>query len=451
MEEKTTQKAGGNFLGSGYIKGLAVLIFVTLVGASWLYLDGPGASEVISLIRTNTPTPTATPTPTPTPVPTATPTPIPCKDEIGCVTYRPGEPIRIASALLISGSSADLGIDSQYGVELAIDFQGQILGHDVELQPEDDKCSAEGGNNAGRKIVADPSILAVVGTSCSGAAISMSEIISDAGYVMVSPSNTSPSLTNPNQAWNPGYLRTAHNDLVLGVTMAVFVYNELEFTTAAVIHDGGSYTEGLADTFQIIFEELGGTVVVTAAIDYGEEDYRSVLNEVANAKGGPPEFIFYPVYTDECVLLTQQAREIPRLKNTVLGTSDACISNRAVAGMGAAGDGMYFSSPDLFFSGAAHDELLEAYQEKYGTGPLSWFYPHAFDAANMIFACIEEVALVEDDGTIHVGRQALRDCLYATEDFEGITGTLTCTKYGDCSAQEFDVLELEDQEFQEVW
>jgi hypothetical protein len=136
--------------------------------------------------------------------------PFECTDELGCVSYAADDPIRIASALVISGPNTQLGLDSQYGVEIAMDMRGQVAGHDVELQAEDDGCNAEGGQAAGQKIVSDPTIVGVVGTSCSGAGVPMSEVISEAGYFMVSPSNTAPSLTDPDQAWNPGYYRTAH-------------------------------------------------------------------------------------------------------------------------------------------------------------------------------------------------------------------------------------------------
>jgi branched-chain amino acid transport system substrate-binding protein len=52
----------------------------------------------------------------------------------------------------------------------------------------------------------------------------------------------------------------------------------------------------------------------------------------------------------------------------------------------------------------------------------------------MIFAAIEKVAVQDEDGTLHIGRQALRDALYATTDFPGLTGTLSCTATGDCGA-----------------
>ncbi len=371
-----------------------------------------------------------------------------CEDPLGCVSYAEGEPVRIASALVISGANTDLGTDSQYGVEIAIDFKGDIKGHEIELQAEDDGCSAEGGQTAGQKIASDPSILAVVGTSCSGAGVPMSEVLSEAGYSMVSPSNTAPSLTDPDQAFKPGYLRTAHNDKVQGRAMAEFAYNELGLTTAAAIHDGDPYTEGLARVFADAFAELGGEVVEFTAVNKGDTDMRPVLAAVAAA--GPPDFLYYPVFTAEGGFLTKQAKEVPGLENTILAAADGMISPAAVEAVGEAGEGMYFSGPDLSFSGETYEKFLAAYQEKYGTAPISVFHAHAFDAANMIFACVEAVA-VEDGGSLHIGRQALRNCLYETSGFSGITGTLTCNEYGDCADPKISVSQLQSGEYVRIW
>ncbi|MBU0512379.1 MAG: branched-chain amino acid ABC transporter substrate-binding protein [Chloroflexi bacterium] len=380
---------------------------------------------------------------------TACTAPFECTDPLGCVDYAPGEPIRIASALVISGPNTDLGTDSQYGVEIAIDFRGEILGHTIELQAEDDGCSAEGGQTAGQKIVSDPTIVAVIGTSCSGAGVPMSGVISEAGYVMVSPSNTAPSLTDPDQAWKAGYLRTAHNDKVQGRAMAEFALNELGLTTAAAIHDGDPYTEGLARVFADSFEELGGTIVEFTAVNKGDTDMHPVLAAVAAA--GPPEFLYYPVFTAEGGFLTKQAKEVSGLENTILAAADGMISDAAIAAIGEAGEGMYFSGPDLSYSGGVYEDFLAAYIEKYGGEPISVFHAHAFDAANMIFDCIEEIATQDKDGTIHIGRQALRTCLYATSGFQGITGTLTCNEYGDCADPKISVSQLQAGAYVRIW
>lgn len=375
--------------------------------------------------------------------------PFDCEDSIGCVTYAPDDPIRIASALVISGPNIDLGMDSQYGVEIAIDFKGEVLGHKVELQAEDDGCSAEGGQTAGQKIVSDPTIIGVVGTSCSGAGVPMSQVVSDAGYLMVSPSNTSPTLTDPNIAWKPGYLRTAHNDNVQGAAMADFAYDELGARSAAAIHDGDPYTEGLAKVFADSFEKRGGEIVMFTAVNKGDSDMRPVLTAVSAA--GPPDLIYYPVFTAEGGFLTKQAKEVSGLENTILAAADGMISDAAAEAVGEAGEGMYFSGPSTDFFGGTYQKFLKAYVDKTGGEPISVFHSHSFDATNLILDCVEEVAAQEDDGTIHVGRQDMRDCLYATKDYEGITGLLTCDQYGDCADAKIVVKQLTDGKYIKIW
>jgi branched-chain amino acid transport system substrate-binding protein len=372
-----------------------------------------------------------------------------CTDPLGCVTYAPDDPIRIASALVISGPDSQLGLDSQYGIEIAMDFKGEVLGHPVELQAEDDGCNAEGGQAAGQKIVSDPSIVAVVGTSCSGAGVPMSKVVSEAGYLMVSPSNTAPALTDPNQAWNPGYYRTAHNDKVQGAAMAEYAYNELGLTSAAAIHDGDPYTEGLANAFSESFKALGGEIVAFTAVNKGDTDMRPVLTAVAAE--GDVQLLYFPVFTAECAFLAKQAKEVADLAETQLASADGCFSDAAAEAIGDAGDGMLFSGPDLSFAGDTYVQFKEKYNELFGSDPLSVFHAHAFDATNIIFGCIEEVADVEDDGTLHIGRQAMRDCVGATSGFSGITGTLTCNEYGDCADPKISVSELSGGEYSRIW
>jgi branched-chain amino acid transport system substrate-binding protein len=59
----------------------------------------------------------------------------------------------------------------------------------------------------------------------------------------------------------------------------------------------------------------------------------------------------------------------------------------------------------------------------------------------MLFGAIEAVAVQDDDGTIHIDRQALMDELYGLEGFEGLTGTLTCDEFGDCADVKIDIVQ----------
>jgi branched-chain amino acid transport system substrate-binding protein len=400
-----------------------------------------------SMVLTACGTPTAAPTEPPAGQPTTPPEPPPaafeCTDAIGCVDVAPGDPIHIAFAFVISGADATLGLDTQYGAELAIDDRGgELLGHPIRFDGQDSGCNAEGGTAAATKLAADSTIVAVIGTNCSSEAVPGVPIMSEAGFTIISPSNTAPYLTAPDQR-SEGYFRTAHNDNVQGAAAAQFVYNELGFTQAAAIHDGGPYTEALANVFAENFRSLGGTITAVEAVGPDDTDMKPALTRVA---AGAPQLIYFPVFVKAGGFICAQMRDVAGLEDTVMMGADGIFTPDFVKACGTNAVGMHWSSPDFSAFGAGYADLVEAYKAKYNLeGTLAPFHAHSYDAANMIFAAIEQVAVVDADGTVHIGRQALRDAIAATTDFPGLTGSLTCDPYGDCADPRIAVYELTDE------
>ena len=43
------------------------------------------------------------------------------------------------------------------------------------------------------------------------------------------------------------------------------------------------------------------------------------------------------------------------------------------------------------------------------------------------------MAVENDDGSLSIPRTALRDAVFATSGYEGLTGIITCTELGDCA------------------
>lgn len=388
-------------------------------------------------------------------------TPEECEaDEFGCVEVAAGDPIKLGSLLVITGANSSLGLDSQYGVELALDYwgdeafdgtNGQVLGHDVTLVAEDDGCSAEGGTAGANSLAADSEIVAVIGTSCSSAALGVADtIFSEKGISIVSPSNTGPALT-AEATHQPFYLRTAHNDSIQGAAVANFAYTELGLTSAATIHDGSPYADGLQQVFADTFTALGGTITKQEAIQVGDTDFNPVLTDIA---ADAPEFLYFPIFVAEGGLITQQARTIEGLADTVLAGSDGMFTPDWIQAAGADNaNGVYISGPDLSaFSGDTdfyNNEFLPAYNEAYGE-PQSVFHAHAFDATNMVLTAIESVA-IEDGDTLYIPRTALKDALFATDGFVGMTGNLTCDDLGDCQpSATIAVVTVENGEFSEA-
>ncbi len=354
------------------------------------------------------------------------------EDPMGVVRVKPGEPVHIACWFVVAGPDASLGTDTKRGVEIAIeDKGGKVLGFPIKLTVQDTGCNAEGGQAAATKLAADPTILAAIGSSCSSEARPGAPILWKAGIPTVSPSNTGPFLTDPKRGPEyEGYLRTAHNDKVQGAVAAQFTFTQLKLKNAATIHDGSPYAEQLQAVFVETFKKLGGTITSQEAVSPTDTDMRPVLTKIATGK---PEFIYYPVFIAAGGHITRQVKEVKGLERVALMGADGIFSPDFYKAAGEAAVGMYHSSPDFSAFGAGYKAFLEKHQKKYGEKPIAPFHAHAYDAAMMIFAAIEKVAKKGPNGTLYVGRRALRDALYATKNFKGLTGSLTCGKYGDCA------------------
>src|SRR5947207_712020 len=126
-------------------------------------------------------------------------------DKFGCVTVKPGDPIHFGAIQTISASTSYLGTDEVHGINLGMDYldgtfdgkAGQLLGHPVNLTTQDEtdptsgQCGKSGGQSAATKLAADPTVVAVIGTSCSSADLGVADtILGNKGIVSVSASAT---------------------------------------------------------------------------------------------------------------------------------------------------------------------------------------------------------------------------------------------------------------------
>ena len=196
-------------------------------------------------------------------------------DEFGCVEIAAGDPIQLASLLSITGDTAFLGTDSNNGILLAMDYlddtfdgkPGQVLGHDVTLQQEDDGCSAEGGQAGATALAANPDIVAVIGTSCSSAALGVADtILGDKGH---DPDLALEHEPGPDVGGGAPALLPAHRAQRQDPGRdrgRLRLQRSCGIDTAATINDESPYADGLAAAFRDNFEALGGTITDTEQV-----------------------------------------------------------------------------------------------------------------------------------------------------------------------------------------
>ena len=353
-----------------------------------------------------------------------------------------GEPITIATYGVLSGADASLGQDWLDAVKLHVeDIGGEFLGHPIEIIAEDGQCLVEGGAQAAQKIASNPTVVGVIGSACSDETVGGVPTLTEAGLTAISPSATRPALTEPDRpAEYAGFLRTAHSDAIQGVVVADFIKNTLGLDTTATIHDGSAYAEALVAVFVDAYTELGGTVTKQEAVGKDQTDMNPVLTSIA---ADNPQAIYYPIFVASGGLITDQIGDVSGLEDVVRVGSDGLFTPDFASASGPDVEGVYLSAPNFAAFEGDYAGFLERYEAFVGNAPPSAFHAHGYDAMGMLLAAIGDVAVAGDDGSLSVDLAALRERIYATEGYSGITGTLSCTADGDCGPPVIAVYRLD--------
>jgi branched-chain amino acid transport system substrate-binding protein len=157
-----------------------------------------------------------------------------------------------------------------------------------------------------------------------------------------------------------------------------------------------------------------------------------------------PQVLYYPVFVGSGAPLTREARGLESLAGVALLGSDGLFSPDFLQAAGESARGFLWTSPDLSTMGSGYADLVARYRDRYGEAPIGPYHAHAYDAARLILDAIDRVAIEGPDGRLHIPRGALAEALFATRDYPGVTGRLTCSPTGDCAAARIAVYEAVD-------
>ncbi len=364
-----------------------------------------------------------------------------CTDPLGCVTIGRGESIKIATLLTMSGLNKPYGVDAERGVEIAVADAGNLLGHKIELVQADDQCDAKAGEAAAAQLAADKQIVGVIGATCSSVSVPAAKTISDAGMVLISPSSTAPSLTDP-ASHQAGFFRAIYNDKAQGKAVAEFAYNVLGLRRMLTFHDGTAYPEQLQQAACDSFEALGGRCVDQVDLS----TYPDVLGDLRTTAADNPDVIYFPVYTKEGVSIAEAVPHSLESK-AVMISSDGLLSRDFIQRTEPVSDGMYLSGPAPV---SESQVFTQKYKARYGEDPIAAYHLEGYDAANMLFHALQQSAQVVGD-KLYIQRQKLRDALYGMRNFQGLSTTITCSPDGDCARPNIEVFQIVNNDFKPVY
>jgi len=359
-------------------------------------------------------------------------------DPLGTIEIAPGAAVTIGAWGSLTGTEAGTTDEWMNAAELAIAQAGGQLGsHPITLTRVDAGCSTAGGAAAAEQLVADPSVVALLGANCSDETVGGIAAVSAAGLTTISPSNTRASLTDP--ARGPelaGYLRTVPSDAFLAEVAAGFAAGTIGARTVVTIGDGSGYANDLVRLFGAAFAAQGGSVLADLTVG---ADGSTVPDALAAAADQTPDLLFLALLPADAAATIDGARSTAGLAETTILGGDGLFTQELVAQAGPAAEGIYVTGPAVGMYAPSYADLVAAYTDRYGIAPTGAYHATAYDAAGILLTALGTVATEEADGTLRVGKGALRDALFATSGYAGVTGTLSCTASGDCGAPDIAV------------
>lgn len=342
------------------------------------------------------------------------------------------DPIKIGVAGAHSGDLASYGVPSLNAAKVIaeVNANGGVLGRQLELVAQDDQCKPELATNAATKLISDK-VSVVMGHICSGATKATLPLYTEAKIVSMSPSATTPSLTEGGT--NPYFFRTIANDKAQAKLTSNFVLNGIKAKKVAYLHDNGDYGKGFVDNNREVLEKAGVNCAVRSRYP-GAVDFSAVVRKLRRAK---PDILVFGYQPTASKLLQQMRRD--HVTTAMIGP-DGLKDEAFIKMAGKDAEGVYASYPKDTSNLPAYKHALEGHVKMFGSDPGSFYY-NGYAATQALVNAIAKAGSTDAAKVV----EALRNNPVDTP-----LGKLTFSKTGDAAGMGLSIYQIKDGKFVEL-
>ena len=292
--------------------------------------------------------------------------------------------VKIGVLLGFTGPIESLTPDMASGAELAMkeatDSGAFMGGSSVTPVRADSTCvDAAAATAAAERLITSDGVSGIMGADCSGVTIATLQNVAMAkGVAMISPSATSPALSTLEDSGL--FFRTAPSDTRQGQVVAEMLM-EKGIKSVAITYTNNDYGKGLADSIQMNYEKLGGSVTINAAHEEGKGDYSAEVAALSQAGG---DMLVVAGYLDQGgKMIIQSSLDTGAFDTFFL--PDGMIGDSLPKAIGADLDGSIGTLPGTDSPGAKMlDEMAAA--AGFANGP---FTAESYDAAALMIMAMQ--------------------------------------------------------------
>jgi branched-chain amino acid transport system substrate-binding protein len=354
--------------------------------------------------------------------------------------------IKFYSSWPMIAASEQIGGDSREAVVMALeDFGSAAGGFAITYEALDDAIASTGSWDAGKesenanKAVNDPDAMVYIATYNSGAAAIAIPILNEANpgpMPMISPANTYPGLTQavegiteegePEKYYPTGkrnYMRNVVADHLQGGAQANWAYNEAGYRKAYVLHDNQLYGKGVAAAFNLYFQQLGGESLGFEGYQPDAPDYQALATSIADKA---PDIVYIGAIVNlNPGLVVKNLRSVMSADDVAIILPDGCFNPAFIQAAGEDGEGAYVTFggvPPKYLESDFGRDWAARMTERLGHEPDA-YATYAYEAAIIAMQGVDQVQ--EKD------RAKILDAMFATKEFQGLSGVYGFTESGD--------------------
>ncbi|WP_420596989.1 branched-chain amino acid ABC transporter substrate-binding protein [Deinococcus sp.] len=342
--------------------------------------------------------------------------------------------LKIASLSPLSGGQSDLGTQIKNGAQLAVNeykAQFKALGFDLSLTGYDDQADPATGTAAARKIAADTSILAVVGTLNSGVAIPSSAALAPSHVAMVSPANTANQVTDRGLK---NMNRIVARDDAQGPAGANFIVDKLGAKSVYLLNDKTAYGEGLATEVKKALTAKS----IKIAGDEGTEEKSDFSAIIAKIKLTKPDVIYFGGIYNQIGVFAKQLREAGVTSPLVGGDGLDSAELLTIAGKGA--ENIYFTTVAAPADALPAAKTVAANYKKAFGKDIQGFGIFGYDAAKVTLQGV--LAAIKANGNKLPTRTQVESAMRSVNATGLLSGTVQFNSVGDRKAAKMYIMNI---------
>jgi branched-chain amino acid transport system substrate-binding protein len=322
------------------------------------------------------------------------------------------DPIRLGTMASLTGDDAANGemkmmIQAQQMAVREANEAGGVLGRKVELLVEDEGCDPGTGVLAANKLIAQHVVVSV-GGACSSSTVPALKIFHDAGVPMIIPA------ANSTELLTPGYdsVFLVSGTVKAEAQFALESMQKLGSHRVAVVHDGTSFPETLAQATVDIAARSGSSIAVGAhlKLSQGAPSYSRIAQKVVETGA---DTVFYTGYATEAHQLILDLHAAG-YTGKIIGSDGVGISEELLKDVN---EGQAASIYRITLAVPQFMPALAPWSEHFtaatGSAPLA-FTPEAYDAVKIALDAIRRAGSLDP--------AAVRQAVARTSDLKLLTG-----------------------------